>query len=227
MKTAQLLWGAVAIAMSSAIPACTRAETNDQAREAAAEVRTVAARAGEHVADGWLTTKIQAQYFADREIKARHVDVSSRDGVVTLNGYVNSEQARQQAVKIAKNTAGVHRVNDQLAIAGSSASAPARDSSPGADPVATDGRVERSAEAVVERIDDARITTTIQAKYFLDASVKGRQIDVSTRDGVVSLRGEVASESERGQALLMARNTEGVERLEDNLAVNASLGNAR
>lgn len=71
--------------------------------------------------------------------------------------------------------------------------------------------------------DDASVTSRIQAKFFLDAAVKARHIDVDTQGGVVTLRGDVASDNERAQALLLARTTEGVERVEDALTVNAAV----
>src|SRR5688572_7573712 len=67
------------------------------------------------------------------------------------------------------------------------------------------------------------IRSRIQAKYFLDSAVKGRAIDVAATNGVVTLRGKVASDTERAQALLLARMTEGVQRVEDSLTVDASL----
>jgi osmotically-inducible protein OsmY len=63
----------------------------------------------------------------------------------------------------------------------------------------------------------------IQAKYFLDSSVKAREIQVDAKSGVVTLRGRVASNGERAQALTLARETEGVQRVEDALTVDASL----
>jgi hyperosmotically inducible protein len=49
--------------------------------------------------------------------------------------------------------------------------------------------------------------------------VKGRRIDVDTRNGVVTLSGQVADEDERAQTLLLARTAEGVVRVEDHLTV--------
>src|SRR5688572_7497472 len=72
-------------------------------------------------------------------------------------------------------------------------------------------------------IDDATVTSRIQAKYFLDPSIKGRRIQVDTQGGIVTLRGEVASDNERAQALLLARTTEGAERVEDALTVDAGI----
>jgi len=73
-------------------------------------------------------------------------------------------------------------------------------------------------------LDDAGVTRRIQAKFFLDQTIKARRIDVDTQTGIVTLRGDVASDNERAQALLLARTTEGVQRVEDALSVNAALG---
>jgi osmotically-inducible protein OsmY len=72
-------------------------------------------------------------------------------------------------------------------------------------------------------LDDASVTSRIQAKFFLDPGIKVRRIDVDTQRGIVTLRGDVASDNERAQALILARTTEGVERVEDALTVNAAI----
>jgi osmotically-inducible protein OsmY len=191
-------------------------------QQAGEDARAATAQAGDRLEDGWLTTKIQAQYFADDDIKARDIDVTTRDGVVTLRGTVGSEAARRQAVEIARNTDGVLDVTDSLAIGAPAGAAPQSRTPSGA--VATTGdAIERTTRQAGARLDAARVTAVIQAKYFLDTAVKGRHIDVDTRDGVVTLRGEVASEAERAQALQLARNTEGVQRVEDHLTVNTAL----
>jgi|SRR6185503_7169239 len=72
-------------------------------------------------------------------------------------------------------------------------------------------------------VDDSTVTSRIQAKFFLDQTIKGRRIDVDAHGGIVTLRGDVASDNERAQALLLARTTDGVERVEDALTVNAAI----
>jgi len=71
-------------------------------------------------------------------------------------------------------------------------------------------------------VDDGEVTSSIQAKYFLDPTIKERRVAVDTHAGVVTLSGEVSSEGERAQALLLARSTPGVQRVEDHLTVNVS-----
>lgn len=153
---------------------------------------------------GWITTKIQAQYFADGDVKGRNIDVTTNnDGVVTLEGEVDNATAKSEAVRIARETDGVTRVEDRLRITGEA-----------------DARSD--AASGIER-PDAWLTLKVQSKYFLDDEVKGRNIDVDTQNGVVTLQGVVANESERRQAVALARNTEGVRNVTDNLRVDPTV----
>jgi osmotically-inducible protein OsmY len=178
-------------------PACNRADTDEDARRAAAEFRQAADAAGEQLADSWLTTKIQAQYFADEDVKARYINVTSRDGVVTLAGRVDDERGHEQAVQIARNTDGVKQVNDKLAVGAASGSTP-------------------------ERLDADWITTQLQSRLFADQGINSREIDVNTADGVVTLSGRVNTQEEKERAVALARNIEGVTRVDDRLAVQPS-----
>ena len=227
MKTAQVLWAAVVVA-SLPVAACNRPDTRDNARVAAAEVKDVAGRASETLADSWLATKIQAQYFADNDVKARNILVSAHDGVVTLKGRVDTPNAHEQALQIAKNTDGVLDVNDLLTLGARPAARPGEPAaSPSSrDAVATTGVAPGPEAPVAGRLNDSGITASVQSKYFLDSDIKGRRIDVDTHQGVVTLRGEVASDDERAKALILARTTEGVQRVEDGLTVNLAASSA-
>jgi hyperosmotically inducible protein len=216
MMRTQLITAGLAVALAAA-GACNRAQTQQQTHHAAAEVKTAAARAGDALSDGWLTTRIQAQYFADDQIKARYVNVSTSNGVVTVKGFVDSPGARERALQIAKTTDGVKQVNDQLLIGQSPKAFEASQQ-----PVATTGTTPAEPAATVKP-DDGHVTASIQARYFLDGTLKTRHIDVDTREGVVTVKGEVGSEDERAQALLLARTTPGVDRVEDNLSVNVGI----
>ena len=95
-----------------------------------------------------------------------------------------------------------------------------RQSPSGPAPVATTGVAPATTPAPP---DDATVVSLIQARYFLDPTIKTRNIDVQVADRVATLRGQVASENERSQALLLARSTPGVQRVEDYLTVDAAL----
>jgi osmotically-inducible protein OsmY len=187
----------------------TRTTTGQQAQEQRREE-------DHEINAGWVTTQINARYFANREVSPWSVDVTTTsDGVVTLSGTVGSEEARQEAVRIARETDGVRRVDDRLRIE--------RDDQRG---VATTGADRPDAERRDDRqrdsdqpIADAWITTKIQSRYYLDQDIRGRSIDVQTTDGVVTLSGEVRSEAEKRQAVALARNTDGVRDVRETLRV--------
>jgi osmotically-inducible protein OsmY len=162
-----------------------------------------AGRDDEGIEPAWITTKIQAQYFISPEIKPWNIDVTTAsNGVVTLRGQVDTPRDKAEAVRIARETEGVARVEDRLRVKGELTS-PADITAP-----------EESATP-----PDPWITAKIQAKYFLDDEVKSRDIDVDTREGTITLRGTVATDAQRRQAVALARSTDGVRSVTDNLQV--------
>ena len=222
MSKPRVLTGAVVLALVTAAIGCNRAETERDAERAAEQVKTAANQAGDKLADGWLTTKIQAQFFADDDIKSRFINVSTHDGVVKLKGFVESDDARRQVLEITRNTDGVKQVDDRELLVGRAVEefdTPSLPDSPA--PVATTGP--EPAAASPAPTSDARIVSEIQARYFLDPFIKLRHIEVQSVNGVVTLKGQIGSEMERSQALLLARSAPGVVRVEDYLGVEVRL----
>jgi osmotically-inducible protein OsmY len=68
------------------------------------------------VSDTELTGKIKSKMALDDVVRARTIDVSTTAGVVTLGGTVRSVAEREQAVRLARETKGVTRVVDHLAM---------------------------------------------------------------------------------------------------------------
>jgi hyperosmotically inducible protein len=83
---------------------------------AKAQGKAAADRIGKEISDTWITTKVQSMYFLDREVKGMQVDVTTNGGVVTLNGMVDTQAARQKAVADAKSVEGVKSVVDKLTV---------------------------------------------------------------------------------------------------------------
>jgi hyperosmotically inducible protein len=222
-STAFLVCGTLALAIvgSGCHRPASKEDLKQGASATAAELKTQSAEARERFADAWITTKIQSKLVGDRDIHARDIDVSTHDGVVTLKGHVLNEPLRQLAVTLAKNTDGVKQVVNQLdvQIAPPVPNRAQNGVTPGA--VATTGTAAATAPVTAESAD-ARVATSIQSKYFLDDRIKGRHINVTSSGGVVTLNGEVADETERAQALLLARTTDGVTRVEDDLTIAAA-----
>jgi|SRR5690349_4222360 len=79
---------------------------------------------------------------------------------------------------------------------------------------------ERAGEAsakVRETVTEAALSAKIKAKMALDDTVKARNIDVTTNGTTVTLTGTVGSKAERERALALARETDGVTRVIDDL----------
>jgi hyperosmotically inducible periplasmic protein len=223
MKAPQLFCGAFALVMTlSACQKTSQTELKQTASETAGRIKTESVKAGDKVEDVWLATKIQAKFVGDRDIKARDVKVSANDGVVTLKGRVRNESEHQLALTLAKNTGGVTQVVDNLdvEIAGPPPTRIVNGGTPGAAATTGTSASPSSPPPPVAASDDARLTTSIQSKYFMDDRIKGRHIVVTTNGGVVTLTGEIADDTERAEALLLARTTEGVQRVEDNLTIS-------
>jgi osmotically-inducible protein OsmY len=234
MKAPQLF---CVIALATTVGACqnrgSQAELKQSAGETADRIRTEGVKAGEKLGDAWLAAKINAKFVGDRDIKARNIKVLADNGRVTLQGHVLNESEHQLALTLARNTDGVKQVIDNLdvLVAGPPPPSAVNGATPGA--AATSGTApltstlpssatSSSPASPIASPDDARITTSIQSKYFMDDRIKGRHINVTTTSGVVTLHGEIADDTERAEALLLARTTEGVKRVEDNLTVSTT-----
>jgi len=73
-------------------------------------------KTGEAVTDTWITTKVKWFFMGDDLLKGSHIDVDTKERVVTLNGTVKTETGRKQAVRLAQETDGVTKVVDNLKI---------------------------------------------------------------------------------------------------------------
>jgi osmotically-inducible protein OsmY len=174
------------------------------------EPRTETARGDSPGSPAWITTKIQAQYFVSPDVNPFRIDVTTAEnGAVSLVGRVDSKEAAAKAVEIAKNTEGVTSVNDQLVVEPETA--------------ATTGTYREAGERAEATFSDAWITSKVQSRFYLDDEVKGRDIEVTSTGGVVTLRGSVGSYGERVQAVALARNTDGVREIRDELRVDETL----
>jgi hyperosmotically inducible periplasmic protein len=91
-----------------------------RARERGAEIGERAAeatkKAGEALGEAALTSKIKAKMALDDNVKARAIDVTTSGSTVTLSGTVASSVERERAVRLARETAGVTQVVDNLRV---------------------------------------------------------------------------------------------------------------
>ena len=96
-----------------------RRKVEGAAEKAADKTASAANKTGRAIDDGWIKSKIYAQYLTDWNtvLDDSDIDVDVKDNVVTLNGTVKSAEAKTKAVATAKSTDGVKSVNDMLRVA--------------------------------------------------------------------------------------------------------------
>ena len=133
--------------------------------------------------DADLTASIKTKFAQDDLVKARDINVTTRDQVVTLSGDVETLAVKQRAVELARDTRGVDRVVDNLRVQAAATSGRHKDVRTG---VQRD--VERGArttgKAVREGVDDSKNVIEKGADAVGDAAKKtGSAIkDVFTDD---------------------------------------------
>lgn len=87
------------------------------------------------------------------------------------------------------------------------------------------GTTDRGA-GTATRTDDAALTAKVKAKLLSDDALNGMKIDVDTQSGVVFLSGVVDTADQKRKAVDLAKNTEGVRKVEDNLKVGRIEGSS-
>ncbi len=177
------------------------------------------------IKDGWLVMKIHSEFVDEDVLAGSNIDVDVKNGMVTLQGTVPTEAARARALAAAKANDGVKGVTDQLRVV----------------PGAPAGKVERAGEKTANAaekaadktaaatkstgraIDDGWIKSKIYAQYMADWNtvLDDSDIDVDVANNMVTLNGTVKSAAARAKAVSIAKATDGVKGVRDNLKVGA------
>ena len=158
-------------------------------------VEVVAAQAAtQPVSDSALTTKVKTALADDRAVKARDIEVETRDGVVQLSGFVDSEDASTAAVMRARAVDGVAEVRNDLSIR-------------------TDDRPAQ--EPVSDTVIASRVRDSLGNVKLADDS----DVNVEVSKGVVQLSGFVESVEEKARAGDAASAVAGVRDVENHIAL--------
>ena len=191
------------------------------------------------IKDGWLVMKVHSEMVDEDVLSGSDIDVDVKNGVVTLQGTVPNEAARARAIAVAKANDGVKNVVDQLKIA------PARGSNMAAKADRAGDKAERATERAGEKaerageraadktasatrkagraIDDGWIKSKIYAQYMADWNtvLNDSDIDVDVQNNNVTLNGTVKTAEAKAKAVSIAKATDGVKSVKDNLRVAA------
>ena len=73
--------------------------------------------AGATIDDATIATKVKSKFAADSTVKAHDIKVNVYEGIVQLSGFANSQQEAMRAEQIARDTAGVKSVKNDIRLA--------------------------------------------------------------------------------------------------------------
>jgi hyperosmotically inducible periplasmic protein len=149
---------------------------------------------GAAIDDATLTAKVKTSLIENPATKARQINVETKDGVVQLNGFVDSAEAKSAAEVAANSIPGVVSVANNL-------------------------EIKAGARTAGNAIDDTAITTKVKTALIADSRTKAHQIEVKTYKGVVSLGGFVASDAEKAAAGSISEAVMGVVKVENGIKV--------
>ena len=197
-----------------------------------------AAPAAQKVDDSALQDRIEAYLKRDAALEKYDIDVSVKNGVATLAGKVRTKADQARAGRVA-DIGGITSVENKLTIdadAGRSAtdelgSAAKTAGQKTKSAAKTAGEKTKSAaETAGEKtengvnkagqvVNDAWITTKVHSRFTGEDLLKGSDIDVDTNEHVVTLKGTVPTSAARTRALEIARTTDGVTKVVDQLTI--------
>lgn len=191
----KLLVVAITLASALSLAACGKSEEKARApgeapKAGAPEAKTTV---GTTVDDSAITTKVKSALLADGEVKGLDIKVETNKGEVQLSGFVDTQAQIDRAISVAKGVEGVKNVDNKMSL--------------------------KTPTTVGEKIDDGIITTKVKGALVAESGVDSGDIAVVTRDGVVQLSGFVKDQAQIDRAVQVARSTEGVKDVMNELSV--------
>ena len=178
---------------------------------AIADERTV----GEAIDDASITASIKAKLIEDQLTEGFDINVTTKNGVVSLKGGADSQAAKDAATRIAQSTKGVARVDNQIVVAPEGSVARTE-----ANTATLSGEVRKGADEAAAATEDAWLTTKVKTQLLAEKDIYGSAITVKTDGNVVHLTGVLPSQTMKARAIQVAETTEGVAAVKaDNLVV--------
>jgi hyperosmotically inducible protein len=145
-----------------------------------------------------------------------HVDADADKNAVTISGTVPTESLRMKAVDAAKTVSAGLVVTDKIDVKPGNI-----DRKDYTEDMAREARerASKSSESIGNSLDDAWIHTKIRSKLLGEGEFPGGSLNVDVKNNVVTLRGTVATRADRTKAEQIAKSTEGVKSVRNQLVI--------
>ena len=165
-----------------------------------------------------LDRSVTAKINSDPALVVYKLDVhaDADKSAVTISGTVPTESLRMKAVDAAKAVGMGLIITDKIDVKPGSV-----DRKDYNDDMAREARerAAKSSETIGSSLDDAWIHTKIRSKLLGEGVFPGGSLNVDVKDNVVTLRGTVETKADRTKAEQVARATDGVKNVRNQLAI--------
>jgi len=171
----------------------TMGDTMDSMQHRAGEMMS---QAGDAASDMRMHMALEMKLATNDQLSAMMINTDVKDGVAHLEGEVGTDAQREMAGELALTVDGVKSVMNDLQV---------------------NADAKPLGERLAESVDDAALTARVKSRLLASENTSGLQIDVDTNDSIVTLSGQVESETARELAELIAANTPGVSSVRNEL----------
>jgi osmotically-inducible protein OsmY len=141
--------------------------------------------------DSRIESSAKQSYVFKTYLKDDDIRIESRDGAVTLTGFVSEEYHKSLARDTVADLPGVKSVDNRLEVKG----------------------------ALPTANSDAWLRDKVKTTLLFHRSVSSGTTEVDVKDGIVTLRGDADSEAQKGLTTEYAKDVEGVKDVNNEMTV--------
>jgi len=171
-----------------------------------------------HVSDSDLVSAVKVKLHSDPKLAASDINVKSDNSIVKLDGKVTSADDEKRAVHLASSVPGVTRVESELKIDNTITNDEIKDRVK-EDDRAAKKEMEAQTPDSKHPMDDAAITAKVKMTLAEDHLLSAFNINVDTKNQVVTLTGTVKNELAARHAVQVAQAVDGVKSVNSVLTV--------
>ena len=152
------------------------------------------------VEDATTAASVYMKLLSNKNIDSDDLAVVANNGTITLTGTVATDVQKDLSEMVALDTSGVSRVSNKLAVSNKT-------------PTALD--------KATAAISDTWITTKVRSNLLVSSGTSGSDLNIDTKNGVVTLSGRVRSPAQKELIERIASDVQGVRNIDNKLRVGA------
>lgn len=193
------------------------------------------------VNDATTTAAVKSRLLWNKHTEGSNINVDTSNNIVTLKGTVRSGDERELAERLAENTSGVRRVENQLSVntdqsaklgaidldrVSDNAGSAIRKVEDEASRSVDEEKVEKSARGALKEVSkdvsDTWLTTKIKSTLLFTGETSGADVDVKTTAGMVTLTGSARSQSQKERISEIVNDIVGVKAVDNRLQLKSA-----